>query len=141
VKQRRPHAVRPDVLDEAGREFTDHVVVGAELPGTWNLSLDPTLRTNYRRRTLFLPATASRVTIDTDLRWVDSDGREIALPALAIVETKTVGRPCAADRLLWRGGCRPSLISKYGTGLAALRPDLPSHKWHRVLHRYFWSPS
>jgi hypothetical protein len=33
VKQRQPHEARPDELDETGREFTDHVVVGAELPG------------------------------------------------------------------------------------------------------------
>ncbi len=141
VKQRRPHEVRPDLLDDAGREFTDHVVVGAELPGTWQLQLDPALRTLYRRRTLFLPETASRVTVDTGLRWTDPAGREITLPGLAIVETKTAGRPCAADRALWRSGCRPSLISKYGTGLAALRPDLPAHKWHRVLNRYFRSAS
>lgn len=141
VKQRQPHGVSSDMLDRDGREFTDHVVVGAQLPGTWNLSLDPTLHTSYNRRTLFLPATASRVTIDTGLRWTGPDGHEITVPGLAIVETKTAGRRCAADKLLWRNGCRPSLISKYGTGLAALRPELPSHKWNRVLHRYFWSPS
>lgn len=141
VKQRQPHQGSPDTLDRAGREFTDHVVVGAQLPGTWGVPLHPTLITRYRRRTLFLPASRSRVTVDTDLRWSLPDGREIAVPGLSIVETKTVGPACAADKLLWRNGSRPSLVSKYGTGLAALRPELPAHKWHRVLNRYFWSPS
>lgn len=141
VKQRQPHQGLPDALDQAGREFADHVVVGSQLPGTWGVPLHPTLITRYRRRTLFLPASRSRVTVDTDLRWSLPDGREITLPGLCIVETKTVGPACAADTLLWRTGSRPSLVSKYGTGLAALRPELPAHKWHRVLNRYFWSPS
>lgn len=142
VKQRQAHEHDARDLPETAREFVDHVVVGAELTGTWDLSLLPTLTTTYRRRTLFLPGSASRVTIDTDLRWASGANHHLALPGVAIVETKTATtRPCEADRLLWRAGCRPSLISKYGTGLAALRPDLPSNKWHRVLNRYFWSPS
>jgi SPX domain protein involved in polyphosphate accumulation len=141
VKQRREHTHRSEELPQTAREFIDHVVVGAELPGTWELSLHPTLTTTYRRRTLFLPGSASRVTVDTDLRWATATGEHLDLPGLAIVEKTATARPCAADRLLWRAGCRPSLISKYGTGLAALRPDLPSNKWHRVLNRYFWSAS
>ena len=142
VKQRQAHEHGADDLPETAREFIDHVVVGAELPGTWDLSLVSTLTTGYRRRTLFLPGSASRVTVDTDLRWTTAAGNHIALPGVAIVETKTATtRPCEGDRLLWRAGFRPSLISKYGTGLAALRPDLPSNKWHRVLNRYFWSAS
>ena len=60
-----------------------------------------------------------------------------SLPEMAIVETKTTARVSQADRLLWRSGRRPTQISKYGTGLAALRPDLPSTKWHRILRRHF----
>jgi hypothetical protein len=93
--------------------------------------------TSYRRNTLFLKESNSRVTIDTDLRWLLDDGRSVELPELAIIETKTVGRPSQADRLLWRNGSRPSRISKYGTGLAALRPDLPSTKWRRILRQHF----
>jgi len=54
-----------------------------------------------------------------------------------IVETKSATRISLADQLLWRGGRRPSLISKYGTGLAAQRPELPSNKWHRILRTHF----
>ena len=35
----------------------------------------------------------------------------------------------AVDRLLWPPATGPAAISKYGTGLAALRPDLPPNKW------------
>jgi hypothetical protein len=97
----------------------------------------PTLVTSYRRSTLYIPETDSRVTIDNDLRWTLADGRSIALPELVIVETKSAARISQADRLLWHGGRRPSLISKYGTGLAALRPELPSNKWHRILRTHF----
>ena len=41
------------------------------------------------------------------------------------------------DRLLWANGHRPASISKFGTGLAALRPGLPRNKWSRVLRRHF----
>ena len=77
-----------------------------------------------------------RVTVDTDLTW--SDGRrELTLPDLVIVETKSGSRPSGVDRLLWEAGHRPASISKYGTGLAALRGDLPANKWTRVLRRHF----
>ena len=50
---------------------------------------------------------------------------------------RPANRVSQADRLLWRSGHRPNQISKYGTGLAALRPELPSTKWHRILRRHF----
>lgn len=137
VKFRREHDGLPEALTPDGRDFTDMVITNAAVPGATHLTLAPTLVTSYRRSTLYLPATDSRVTIDTDLRWELDTGQHIALPEMAIVETKTAARVSQADRLLWRTGRRPSQISKYGTGLAALRPDLPSTKWHRILRRHF----
>lgn len=113
------------------------VVTNAAVPGATALSLAPSLVTSYRRSTLYLPATDSRVTIDTDLGWDLDTGDSVALQEMSILETKTVARVSQADKLLWRSGRRPSRISKYGTGLAALRPDLPSTKWHRILRRHF----
>lgn len=89
------------------------------------------------RETVYLPGSGSRATIDTELTWEDAAGTELALPELAIVETKSAGAASEVDRLLWRSGHRPATVSKFGTGLAALRPDLPSHKWNRVLRRHF----
>ncbi len=55
------------------------------------------------------------------------------MPDTLIVETKGGSSPSALDRALWRTGTRPSRVSKYGAGLAALDDDLPDLKWHRVL--------
>ncbi|MBN9141000.1 MAG: polyphosphate polymerase domain-containing protein [Micrococcales bacterium] len=99
--------------------------------------LQPTLVTRYVRETLYLPGSGSRATVDTELSWEDAAGDELALPGLAIVETKSAGAASELDRLLWRSGHRPATVSKFGTGLAALRPELPSHKWNRVLRRHF----
>ena len=55
----------------------------------------------------------------------------------AIVESKSAGRPNELDRLLWHAGHRPSGISKFGTGTAALRPELPDNKWSRTLRGPF----
>ena len=41
------------------------------------------------------------------------------------------------DRELWRRGHRPATVSKYGTGMTALHPSLPSNCWNRVLARHF----
>ncbi|MCA0251722.1 MAG: polyphosphate polymerase domain-containing protein [Actinobacteria bacterium] len=61
----------------------------------------------------------------------------LALADLVIVETKSGARPSAVDRLLWRSGQRPASVSKYGTGLAALRGELPANKWARILRHHF----
>ncbi|MBX3098733.1 MAG: polyphosphate polymerase domain-containing protein [Salinibacterium sp.] len=128
--------VHRDILTAGGREYTDAALDGLGLNGA-ELDLRPTLVTRYHRTTLFLPASASRATIDTDLSWEADDGHRLSTPDLAIIETKSGVRTSEIDRLLWSHGHRPTTISKFGTGLAALRSDLPSHKWARVLRRYF----
>ncbi len=99
--------------------------------------LQPVLTTTYRRATLLLEGAPARVTVDIDTAFQTPDGRRVGLDEVAVVETKTAGPPCAADKLLWRDGHRPTGISKYGTGLAALSRDLPANKWHRVLLTHF----
>jgi hypothetical protein len=54
-----------------------------------------------------------------------------------IIETKSGSRTSEVDRLLWSHGHRPATISKFGTGLAAMRHDLPSNKWARVIRHHF----
>jgi hypothetical protein len=99
--------------------------------------LRPVLVTRYERTTLFLPATGGRVTIDAALSWHLDDGTALRVPDRVIVETKAAGGACEADRLLWSLGHRPCSVSKYGTGLAALRPDLPANRWRSTLRRHF----
>ena len=130
VKQRVPDS------DDAG-SFVDTVLAAAGHGAVRSRDLRPVLHTAYRRTTLLLPATDDRVTVDTDLTWALPGGPALRLPGLAVVETKTGSGASAADRRLWRRGFRPARISKYGTGLAALRGDLPDNRWWPVLRRHF----
>jgi hypothetical protein len=138
VKHRHPHDLdRRTQLTDAGRQFVTTVEHTANVVD----QLQATLATAYRRATLVLADTHARVTIDVDVAWHQPDGRHADLPGVALVETKTAGPPCLFDRALWRHGHRPVTISKYCTGLAALRPYLPANKWNRVLRRHFdWLP-
>lgn len=97
--------------------------------------LMPTLSTSYRRTTLVDVVAGSRLTIDSALRCTDWDRRRASIGDLLVVETKSARRPSPADRWLWNRGVRPTKISKFCTGLAALHPDLPDNKWHRTLAR------
>ncbi|BCY12388.1 polyphosphate polymerase domain-containing protein [Actinoplanes sp. L3-i22] len=97
----------------------------------------PVLSTDYRRQTLYLPSTGSRVTVDRELTWSLPDGPEVRVPDHLIVETKSAGAASEMDRVLWALGHRPCSLSKYATGLAALRPELPANRWHPVLKRHF----
>jgi hypothetical protein len=123
-------------LDPAARAFVDAALDRAGVTPV-AARLHPVLATSYQRTTLHLAGSESRVTVDTDLAWTVPRGPQLDLPGLAIVETKSSATPSAADRWLWRQGMRPSRVSKYGTGLAALHDHLPANKWHLVLRRHF----
>ena len=138
VKDRLPYLMDDrDFLTRDGREYADAALDGIGITHPEDLYLVPTLVTRYRRATLFLPGSQSRTTIDTDLSWETDDGRVLRLPRSVIIETKSGSRTSEVDRLLWSHGHRPATISKFGTGLAAMRHDLPSNKWARVLRRHF----
>lgn len=124
-------------LTDAGREYASEGLGALGIPSADSLELRPTLATRYDRTTLLAPDGGGRATIDVDLSWELADGGTLRVPDLVIIETKSGLRTGDLDRLLWRHGIRPSTISKYGTGLAALRPELPSNKWARVLRRRF----
>lgn len=139
LKQRIEH---PD-LEEAGLSatgdgFVRRALHEAGIDDVAIESLSPVLATGYRRTTLFLPDSASRATVDVDLGWTSlgpGGGRDLERSRLAVVETKTGATPSTIDRLLWARGHRPRQLSKYGVGMAALHPELPDLKWHRVLSR------
>lgn len=106
--------------------------------------LDPTalrltLQVSFSRSTLLIPAgdgRFARLTFDTNLRWV-IPGVSWGQADFTIIETKSPGRPTGFDKALWEHARRPERFSKYATGLAWLRPELPANKWHRGLLRYF----
>lgn len=133
-KHRVPH--HPFYRDTIapGRQFVEELLSGEGFLGGGYVPFHATLTSAYQRCTLFLPATASRVTIDTDLIW-RSGPDQLPVPGMAVIETKTSSGASDVDRMLWRRGHRPARISKYATGLAALRPDLPANRWRRTLRR------
>ncbi|MEJ1154838.1 polyphosphate polymerase domain-containing protein [Microbacterium marmarense] len=143
VKDRVP--VIDESLDDNGVRYAAEMLADAGIPAAGRIAhgLQPVLETRYRRATLLLApeageaSTASRATIDIELEWADANGTRMSLPGAVIIETKSGQRAGALDRALWRHHHRPAKISKYGTGLAALRPDLPSNKWRRVLTEHF----
>lgn len=117
---------------ELNRRFVDDSLAhgGVQLIG----ELTPQLVVGYRRSTLLLPDASARITIDSQLQFDLADGSpHVQLQDTWIVETKTDQHPCVADKLLWQSGCRPVHVSKYATGLALLRPELPNNRWHRLI--------
>jgi hypothetical protein len=127
------------LLTDDGRGYTDATLAGTGIAAIDSSRLAPTLSTRYGRTTLFVPSSASRATIDTNLAWLMGEQR-IDLPQTAIAETKSGAQASVVDRVLWSHGYRPATISKYATGLAALCPDLPANKWARILRRQFGRP-
>ncbi len=135
VKERVEHALEHRADVTPGRAFVTSTLGARGIAGADDLVLAPVLVTRYARATLLLPGTASRLTVDTGLLW--DDGRApVQLRRLAVVETKSGSTASAADRLLWALGHRPVRISKYATGLATLRRELPATRWSRTLHRH-----
>ncbi|SDR71472.1 VTC domain-containing protein [Friedmanniella luteola] len=136
VKQRLPHAGDGTALDDADRDRLGPLLasLGLQVDAA---ALGPVLTTRYHRTTLLLPTGSSRLTVDTGLVWsLAGTGRAGATTGRAVIETKSGCGTSEVDRLLWSLGRRPSAISKYGTGLAALRPDLPANRWQSVLRRH-----
>jgi hypothetical protein len=135
VKHRTAHPIdRRSELTAGADDFVRSASPSASRAGAFRASLV----TSYQRSTFLLQDLHARVTVDVDLHWSTDARNHLELPDVAIIETKTAGHPCAFDRELWRRGHRPSTVSKYCTGLAALRPTLPANKWHRVLSSIVW---
>jgi hypothetical protein len=135
VKDRKAYLGRGD-LDDDARLYVEAVLAGNGIRGGLT-GFRPVLTTRYRRTTLFVPGTAGRVTVDTAITWTLPGGPAIGAPETAFLEVKSTGATRDLDRLLWSHRHRPCSVSKYGTGLAALRPELPSHPWRPVLRRHF----
>ncbi len=126
-----PRDARGEVLSPAARNFLTE-----RLPADVIESLHPVLFNSYTRLTL-RPPDAGRATVDTGLQWASPSGADLKGLDLAFIETKSGASPSPLDRLLWGLGRRPTSVSKFGTGMAALHPGLPANKWHRVLKTHF----
>jgi hypothetical protein len=136
VKRRLPYAGDGRTLDPGDRDRVAGLLRGLGVALDPD-ALAPVLSTRYDRSTLLLPAAAGRLTVDTGLVWTLLGRSPASLHTdRAVVETKTGRGAGEVDRLLWSLGRRPSALSKYGTGLAALRPDLPANRWRPVLRQH-----
>lgn len=116
-------------------------VIGDRCANASDLHVEPVLRTLYTRLTFLLPEDC-RVTIDADLLLQSQStsrnqdqmaGTTTSLGGHVVVETKSCGTPSEADRVLWRHGVRPVRISKFALGVACAHPELPVHRWNRVV--------
>jgi hypothetical protein len=149
VKDRLPYDLADaGRLTPAAREFIADTVAIRGAGEVDAAALVPVLHTGYRRSTLLVTSPSvsnrvrfetegqdSRATIDSGLAWRrPAADTSLRLADMVVVETKGGPAPSPLDRTLWRAGVRPSRVSKYGVGLAALT-DLPDLKWHRVVSR------
>jgi hypothetical protein len=125
-------------LTVPGRAFVDRCI-GVDGLGD---SLHQVLTTTYRRSTIMHGDDGSRVTFDRDVACTDQTGGHVGLGGFVVLETKAVTSATAIDRWLWHHGLRPTRISKFGVGMAALHPGLPANRWNRVLRQHFaWEPT
>lgn len=123
-------------LTSEGKRFLNTLFEQHRLPTELIERFAPSLISRYQRTTLLMPD-GSRATIDTELNWANPQNQGIMLPGYVILESKSAGAPSPLDLALWHAGHRPSRISKFGTGTAALNPDLPRNKWARTLQGPF----
>ncbi|MGP9695395.1 polyphosphate polymerase domain-containing protein [Brachybacterium sp. AOP25-B2-12] len=126
----------PASISAQARAFVESALSAADCTAPSGPLL-PVLHTTYDRTTLLVEDEGSRLTVDAELTWWDPRDADLrrGLEDLLVIETKGGTRPGAADRLLWSLGHRPVRLSKYGTGMGLLRPELPGNRWHRTLGR------
>lgn len=126
IKHRVPHAGDRFVLSAMDR----HSLGDQRTVAPHAAALHPVLTTRYTRSTLVVDS--CRVTIDVEVALEDPVGR-VTFGDRLIVETKSRSGAGPVDRVLWSVGIRPATVSKFGVGIAALHPDLPRNKWHRIV--------
>lgn len=135
VKERIPHAPadRSRITAESLAYVNETLAaaVGSAPAGP----LGPVLETRYRRTTLFLPGSGSRATLDKSVTWQRPGQPAWLLDGSMVLETKSGSVAGALDRYFCASGVRPSRISKFATGMAALCPALPANRWHSTLGR------
>lgn len=105
-------------------------------------SFRQTLQSTFNRTTLFDISSRERITIDTQFIAAlcgQNDELNSQLPFIdlgqhcAIIEIKSPTKIGNTHRVFTQLGIRESSISKYCTGLSALRPDLVNAPWREAL--------
>lgn len=142
VKDRIERQSNSDELSLAELSWLTRTLTDRHIDSPAAVTLIPSLITSYQRRTLQITSRdhepPTRMTIDVGLACElppEAPGGSLIVQfdQYAFVETKGGPRPSEADRTLWAMGYRPQGLSKYGLGVATLRPDVPALKWHHLL--------
>ena len=121
-----------DTITAGASGFIDDVTGDHHLAA----ALIPVLTTEYERSTVIDIVSQTRFTFDRRLRCSDREGNTAVLDAI-VLETKSSKGPSATDQWLWQHHVRPTKISKFCSGLAAMHPELRSNKWHRLITRHW----
>lgn len=98
-------------------------------------TLHPALRNRFRRITLVNKGKTERLTIDTDLQFINPvSGRQLQMSPLVIIELKRDGQ-CSSPvlELLRRLRIFPHGYSKYCMGSALTNPQLPVNRFKEKL--------
>jgi hypothetical protein len=140
VKDRIKHPVNDRaVLTTEARAFLAQTLdraYGQPVPK----GLQPMLINLYRRTTFASPAEGSRLTCDVSLSCHTNRASINDADTHVLVETKSSNGSGEADQILRRLGIRPTPVSKYCIGIAALHPEVPANPWHATLAHYFEQP-
>ena len=119
-----------------GCDFLDEVI-GASGFEAVAAQVEPSLTTRFTRRTFAATGGGSRVTCDSYVEMLRSDGSAARLdPDHILIESKSEGGGGAWDESLAREGIEPVSLSKYRVGhslLGAKDPQEPLPRWARRL--------
>lgn len=101
------------------------------------LRLFPHVNTSFERITLVNANLSERITIDTNLRFINCrNGKQVFIPELIIIELKQDGRVHSKMKdFLFDCRLRPKGISKYCLGTVMTDPSVKSNRF-RVKIRY-----
>lgn len=99
-------------------------------------SLQPQLRTGYRRVTLVGKYRPFRLTLDATLALADEDQATHTLADRVLVEAKTADDRDPVISALHHLGVREVKMSKYCAGISLLKPQIPHAPWNPVINRH-----
>lgn len=115
-------------------EWIDEAIV-ARYGFAPDAALEPVVRVEFTRTTLFLPDARERLTLDSSLRFVALVGE----PAIIcdrhtrVAEVKSPSRRSELAKRLAALGIRPTSVSKYGIGLTALEGRPTPARWRPAM--------
>lgn len=139
IKMNRRRTVKKRFhLDSALSSMTDQTKAASQrsLPENCDINIDlikPKLLTSFSRMTLVNVDLKERITIDTDLSYVNNAGEGRSLPKIAIAELKQVKSSLRSPFAIAakEEGIRSSQFSKYCIGVALLENNVKINRFKK----------